>query len=112
MPKRKTVLVNNEFYHIFNRSVAQQPIYKNKREYNVFLGALEYYRFQKVPFRYSHFVRLNSTEKISLLNHLYSANKNFVDVYAFCLMPNHYHLLLKQISNNGVSNFIRLLQNS
>mgnify|MGYP001604238793 CR=1 FL=1 len=112
MPKRKTPLVNEEIYHVFNRSVAQQPIYRNKREYNVFLNLLEYYRFSKTPLRFSHFTRLRSEAKNEILNNLYIQNKTLVDIHAFCLMPNHYHLLLKQTSDNGIKDFLRLSQNS
>jgi putative transposase len=35
-----------------------------------------------------------------------------VEIVAFCLMPNHYHLLLKQLTPGGISNFIRLVGNS
>jgi len=112
MPKRKVPLVNDEVYHIYNRSVAQQPIFRNKREYNIFTNLLEYYRFRDPPKRFSHYLRLNNEERIKLLDNLYSQNNFLVEIYAFCLMPNHYHLLLKQTSANGIKNFIRLFQNS
>ena len=35
-----------------------------------------------------------------------------IDIFAYVLMDNHYHLLVKQVGNNGISNTIRLLQNS
>lgn len=112
MPKRKTPLVNKEIYHVFNRSVAQQPIFRNKREYDLFTNLIEYYRFPSPPVRFSHYSRLNIEDKTKFLNKLYRQNKYLVDIYSFCLMPNHYHLLLIQNTNDGIMNFVRLLQNS
>lgn len=112
MPKRKIPLVNGEIYHVFNRSVAQQPIFRNKRECEIYTNLLEYYRFSNPPFRFSHYSRLNSEEKIKILDNLYRKNKFLLDIYSFCLMPNHYHLLVSQTNNSGIMNFVRLCQNS
>jgi len=112
MPKRKTPLVSNEIYHVYTRSVAQQPIFRNKKEFTVFTNLIEYYKFPNPLLRFSHYSRLNSKERAKFLNNLYKQNQNLVNIYAFCLMPNHYHLLLKQTSDNGIMNFIRLCQNS
>lgn len=112
MPFRKVPLINNEIYHVFNRSVARQPIFQNNREYETFLNLLEYYRFSNPPLRFSHFQRLNIQEKKKLLNKLYTQNKNLIDIYVFSLMPNHYHFILKQVTDSGIMNYIRLCQNS
>ena len=112
MPKRKVPLVSEEIYHVFNRSVAQQPIFRNRREHNIFTNLIEYYRFSYPPKRFSHYQRLANEERVELLNNLYLKNKTLVEIYSFCLMPNHYHILLKQKSENGIKDFIRLAQNS
>lgn len=112
MPLRKTPLVNEQIYHVYNRSVAQQPIFHNKHEYQSFLNCIDYYRFQNPPYRFSFFTRLNIKDKLTTLKNIYESYERLIDIYAFCIMPNHYHLLLKQLSDNGISNFIRLLQNS
>jgi len=112
MPLRKTPLINEQIYHVFNRSVAQQPIFRNKKECDIFTSLIEYYKFKNPPKRFSHFQRLSKNEKSILLNFMYKSGINNIEIYAFCLMPNHYHLLVKQISENGISNSIRLIQNS
>lgn len=112
MPLRKTPLVVDQIYHVYNRSVAEQPIFRNKREHNIFIKAIEYYRFSKPPVRLSRYLNLNKQTGSDLLESLYEKNNCLADIYSFCLMPNHYHILLKQTAENGISNFIRLLQNS
>lgn len=39
-------------------------------------------------------------------------NKKIVDIICYCLMPNHFHLLLKQLKDGGISEFISKLTNS
>lgn len=112
MPKRKVLLVNQEIYHIYNRSVAAQTIFRNKHEFNLFLGLLEYYRFFAPPVRFSHYIRLSLQERQNILTKLLTQNSLLVEIYAFCLMPNHFHILARQISKNGIMNYVRLIQNS
>lgn len=109
---RKHPLVNNQVYHIFNRSIAQQPIINNVREHKLFMELIEYYRFQNTEIRYSHYSRLPKHDRELILNKLYKQNEVQVDIYSLTMMPNHYHILAKQISNNGISNFIRHIQDS
>ena len=112
MPIRKYPLVNDQIYHVYNRSVAQQPIFRNKREYNIFLNLIVYYKFVSPPMRFSFLSRLDKEEKAMLIENLYKSNNNLVNIYAFCVMPNHYHFLLRQKQEKGIMNFIRLIQNS
>lgn len=62
--------------------------------------------------RYSFLSRLNKEERSTIIENLYKSDNNLVSIYAFSLMPNHYHLLLKQIQEKGIMNYIRLIQNS
>ena len=112
MPCRKTPLVNGEIYHAFNRSIAQVPIFNNKRNCDRFLETVDYYRFERTPFRFSYFQRLSQSRKQELIQALSIANKQKVEILAFGVMPNHYHFLLKQTANDGISEYLRLIQDS
>jgi putative transposase len=112
MPRRKTFLANGEIYHTFNKSIASEPIFLSKDDYERFTNLADYYRFKKPTLRFSHFNRLNSNLKNDFLKNLYLTGEKNVQVFAFCWMPNHFHFLLKQLNENGISNFIRNLQNS
>jgi putative transposase len=111
MPFRKAPIVNGEIYHVFNRSIARQPVFESKRDYERFLDILRYYRFFKPPLSYSHFFRLNSELRQKYLLEL-NVQKPICDVFVFCLMPNHFHLLLKQATDNGITNLLSNIQNS
>lgn len=112
MSIRKTPLITDQIYHIFNRSVAGQIIFRNSREYNLFIDSMEYYSFSDVKLRFSHYVRLEKNIRLQTLVDLYKSSKKVVDIYALCVMPNHYHILVKQNVDNGISDFIRKLQSS
>jgi putative transposase len=112
VPQRKVQLVNGEIYHIFNRSVAKQPIFNSVNEYNTYLRILNYYTNNNPPLRYSYFSRLKQDVKTQIIENLYKQNNKLIQIFSFCLMPNHYHILAKQTAENGISNFIRLSQNS
>lgn len=112
MPYRKTVFASGEYYHIYNRGVAYQPIFKNKRDYERFILTLSYYRFHNVPLRLSKLLQLSKELRNDMLSSLYKDNKKTVEIITYCLMPNHFHLLVKQIDNGGISKYLRQSINS
>lgn len=112
MPGRMEPLVKEEIYHIVNRGVGSQPIFLTKRDCQRYLEALIYYQNKQVPVKYSRFRQLSSRERSAILNQLSGKKKFWVEILAYCLMPNHTHLLLKQIEDKGISKFIANLTNS
>ncbi|HCB22750.1 hypothetical protein A3B42_01190 [Candidatus Daviesbacteria bacterium RIFCSPLOWO2_01_FULL_38_10] len=112
MPYRKTLLVSGEIYHVFNRSVAHQPIFPSETYYQRGLEVLSYYNNLNPPIRFSHFARLPSSLKNQILESLNKDNQKLVKILAFCLMPNHIHFLLKEIREKGISTFMRKFQDS
>ncbi len=74
---------NGSFYHIYNRGNRKQQIFLSDRDYERFLDkTLEYKK------------------------------KYGITIVAFCLMPNHFHFLVKQVSNSLISKFFSDLCNS
>lgn len=112
MSKRSVPLVKGEIYHLFNRSVARQPILIRSKDFQRFLETIDFYRFVNPPRRYSHYHRLQIEQKTQILNTLYKKNELLVEIYAFSLMPNHFHILAKQRVDNGIKLFVSQLQNS
>ncbi|QQG40678.1 MAG: transposase [Candidatus Levyibacteriota bacterium] len=112
MPGRKTPLVNNEIYHIFNRGVASQPTFLNKRDYDRALETIFYYQNSIPPIKYSRFLSLSTEDRTELFENL-AKQKNFlVEIISYCLMPNHFHFLLRQIKDGGIAKFISNFTNS
>lgn len=112
MPGRLISLVNNEIYHIFNRGLASQPMFLNKREYDRALEIIFYYQNSSPPMKYSKFLRMSVSDRANLLDKLRMQQKWLVDIISYCLMPNHFHFLLRQKENNGISKFMSNFTNS
>lgn len=110
MPRRKQILATDETYHIFNRAVGHDEIFTLKWDLNRILALIDYYRFpQKI--RYSKFRTLPQNLKRDYPSQI-KKQTPLVEIYSFSLMPNHYHLLGKQLQNKGINIFISNIQNS
>lgn len=112
MPYRRTIIAPGEIYHVFNRSVAKQPIFIRQKDYSRALELINYYSYQKPTLRFSHYNRLPSEQKILFWNNLIKNHQKQIQILVFCLMPNHFHFLIKEMTEGGISNFIRNFQNS
>ena len=102
---RKDKLVNDHFYHVFTRSIAQYRIFKNKKEMSRFIEALKHYQLTDRDYKFSRFFKLQDKSGID-------PSQKHVDIIAYCVMPTHIHLLLKQVSDNGISVFMSNVLNS
>jgi len=109
--KRKIVLSKGEIYHILNRSIASEEIFVNKRILSRAISLIDYYRFPH-KLSYSKYKKLSVKERIEYLKIIKSSNKPVVEIFAFAFMPDHYHLLLRQLTEKGISHFISTFQNA
>lgn len=111
MPRRLTPLVNGGYYHIYNHGIDLKETFTAKREYKHFLLAAWFYQPQTIPFKLSYYLNLSSDIRSQYITEMMKKDKS-IKVHAYCLMSNHYHLLLEQITDNGISKYIGNLQNS
>lgn len=109
---RKDPLVNDHYYHIFSRSIAKFVVFNNKKEYHRVLQLLDVCRFVNFNYKFSQFVELEFPTQNSLLKKIRDTNETLVDVIAYCFMPTHFHLILKQTSTKGVTKFVGRMLNS
>ncbi|MBI4066834.1 transposase [Candidatus Gottesmanbacteria bacterium] len=112
MAHRSIPLISNQYYHLFNRSIAKQPIFLSSSQYLRFLELIDFYRFTKPGLRYSHFNRLPVEEKSQFLKLLYKKDEKLINILSFSLMPNHFHFLAQQVQDNGIKIFMSQIQNS
>ena len=111
MPYRKTPLISGPYYHIFNRGIDRQPTFHTKRDYERALQTLSYYRPSTNSVKYSQFLKKPLDERQNILDSITDVPHQ-VTIVAYCLMPNHFHLLLKQNEDSGISRFMSNFQNS
>lgn len=107
---RKIIFANNEIYHIFNLAIEKRPIFTGKREYGRALLALDYYRHKSI-LSLAQFLKLED-QKQELFFQLINKNKKLIEVLSFCLMPNHFHLLVRQLKNDGIKTYLSNFSNS
>lgn len=111
MAYRKAPIVKDEIYHVFNRSIAKQPIFTRSKDYQRALEVLKFYLYGKPTIRFSYYNKLPINQKSEFLANL-TDTKPVVELICFCLMPNHVHFLLKNLTDNGVNKFMSNFQNS
>lgn len=103
---RKQQLVPGEIYHVYNRGVEKRDIFIENKDYLRFISDLGLFNdinpAQNVGFRLKQ-------STIDVRHQYNDVKTKLVDILAFCLMPNHYHLLLKQKIENGITEFMRKL---
>jgi len=109
MAYRNVILATNETYHVVNRSLEGLSLFKNKRAYQRFINLLGFY-YRTPPVRFSYFNRADKENKIKINETMVHTEKQ-VDIIAFCLMPNHFHLILRQHKENGISSFVSKVEN-
>lgn len=112
MSYRRTPIVTGEIYHTFNRSIARQPIFLNIRSYSRALALINFYSYIQPRLRFSHYNRLPLKGKADFLDDLKINGRKQIQLFAFCLMPNHVHFLIRQLEENGISRFMSNFQNS
>ena len=109
---RKLVFANDEIYHVFNRGVEKRPTFTDKRELSRALLTLDFYRFAKPPVKLSKFLVIPKDQQKKFLENLKKEFEKLIEIICFCLMPNHFHFMLKQKLDNGISTFVSNFTNS
>lgn len=112
MTIRKVPIVVGEIYHVFNRSVARQPIFLTHYDYQRALDVLNFYSYFNPSTRFSHYKRMSEVQRTEFMENLRKKGEKQVEILTFCLMPNHIHFLIKEIKEKGISTFMSNLQNS
>jgi len=109
---RKFPLVTGEFYHIFNKSIAEYKIFNKEGDFVRMKRLLFYYQWEENKIKFSKWK--NMKEQNSFNNKLITEDNNsrIVDIIAYCIMPTHIHLILKQLKSKGISIFMSLISNS
>jgi putative transposase len=111
MPARKIPFVTGQVYHVFNRGVNKISIFRVDREYRRAKDTCSFYRFIKPGISFSDFMKSDLKRQFEI-KRLIVKNGLLVDIFAYCLMPNHFHFLLMQKVDGGVSKFLSNFQNS
>jgi putative transposase len=111
MANIRVPLVNNEYYHVFNRGIARMPVFLSKADYQQALLTLKFYQVVNPPMKLSRFKELPQEQRVAIWQTLSMMPKR-VEIVTFTFMPNHFHFLLKQTHEKGISSFLSEFTNS
>ncbi len=112
---RKTKFEIGKIYHICNRGVEKRSIFNNEADMWRFIQGMFLFNDTNGSFSALYQIERENKGKINfnLLKSFIDKNKEnrkpLVKINADCLMPNHFHLLLEEIEENGISRFMHKL---
>jgi putative transposase len=101
-----------QIVHVLSRGVDKRKIFMDKQDHFRFIHDL--FEFNDQESVNNVFYRFNKQSNDIVSHYIGGERKSkkrklLVDIYAFCLMPNHYHLLLSPKAEGGISTFMRKL---
>ena len=100
---RNIPFIEDHYYHIYNRGTEERKIFLNESYYKRFI-ALLYLCNSTEP------VRSSPLQGRTLQNVFKVDRKDtLVDICTYCLMPNHFHILIREKTTGGISKFMQKL---
>ena len=115
MPAKNSLkqYLENSYYHIYNRGVEKRQVFLDQQDYTVFLSYLKEYLLPKNVEDLSKKLADPNTSyklkdkiiKLLRLNNFYSE----ITLLAYCLMPNHFHFMVKQNNAQSIDKFMNSL---
>lgn len=99
---RKCIFSNGEFYHVYNRGTDRREIFSDQYDVDRFLQSMQEFNVeQPIGSIYQNSFRKKEESLRS------RTSKPLVSFVAYCLNPNHFHLLLRQVSDKGIEKFMQ-----
>lgn len=112
MQYRKEPLVSGECYHVFTRSIAKYTIFNNDEDFLRIVELLDLFQFDDFEYKYNAFKNLATKSQKIIIDDLHKGGHKSIEIIAYCPMPTHLHLILKQLEDNGISNYMGRTLNS
>lgn len=109
---RKDPLINEQYYHIYNRSISKYVIFNDSSESERMLELINLYRFKNFNHKYSRYKQFDIETQSEIIDRLVNQNETLVDIIAYCIMPTHIHLILKQNTEGGITKYMSRISNS
>lgn len=106
MPAKNTIktFAEDSYYHVYNRGVEKRNIFLDDHDFRMFLHLLKLYLSPPTKDNTKRLTRNNLVRPRPV-----KSIHQEIELIAFCLMPNHFHLLLKQVDRTGMTRLMRKL---
>ena len=115
MPTRKVIFAPDEYYHVFNCGTLKSEIFLDDRDWIRFLFLVLYLQAgvtpQNISRQVSYFVKhlvFNIDDEDIEAN----LEERQVELVSFSLMPIHFHLVVKEAMDNGISKYLHRVSNA
>jgi REP element-mobilizing transposase RayT len=92
MPRRDHKFAIDEYYHCYNRGTDKRIIFNDAQDFSYFIKSLKAY---------------NTTESLGKLRLSTRDGKKITEIIAYALLPNHFHLVLKEVVDGGISKLLQ-----
>ena len=100
MSIRKCEFITGEFYHVYNRGVDKRTVFEDGRDFFKFFEMIELFNQDRSCGSVKEYQYPKNLKHGGLASVL-------VEIVAFCFLPNHYHLILRQKVDGGISKFMQ-----
>jgi len=100
---------NDCFYHVYNRGVDKRKVFLNNKDYRRFFYSIKDFNDKNSSINLFRRVSVsgNTIDVGNRISHKIVDREPLVEIVSFCLMPNHFHFILRQIEDWGVSRFMQ-----
>jgi putative transposase len=102
---RKEIFVPGEYYHIYNRIIFNKPEFKNRKNAERLARAFLLGNSTKSSAAFEY-LKSNKNATLDEAIKITKTGEKLVDIICYSIMPDHYHLLVKEKVENGISNFL------
>lgn len=100
------------YYHIYNCGVEKRSTFINSRDLSRFVDAVNFYQFNQ-SIRFTEFALLtNEAKQFYITENPQDESSQRIGIVSYCLMPNHFHFLLRQKNADGISRFMSEISDS
>jgi putative transposase len=103
---RKDRFISGNFYHIYSRTALNVPEFKKKENANKLVQAFLLANSTNSGQAFNY-LRNDRNANLEKAQEIIKDGKKLVDILCYVIMPDHYHLLLRQLIENGITEFIR-----
>ena len=99
MGLRKASFAINEYYHLYNRGTEKRKIFLDTEDYKHFLFLM-------------YICNTEKSIELRRIDQYFDRGETIIDIGAYCLMPNHLHLLVREKTEGGISKYMLKLMTS
>jgi putative transposase len=109
MAVRGNIFHNGGYYHVYNKTIDKNKVFIDNAFSERFIDTVRFYKSTLgLNLKYSTFLERKAEDQALG----YIESKNLFEIHTYCLMPNHYHMLMRQVGEVSLSQFMKQVMDS